>query len=327
MIARTIVAATAVSAGLLVLFVARDIVHARSSVTGMVSAPQEPVFRLEAVTVRLDVEVTRGDAVVAGLDASDFAVRDNGVPQQVEVALITGTHAIVAIDTSGSVDGPVLAQQKEAVLEVLSRLDDRDRVSIVAFADHVRVLARASDEGGSLGRLVAPLRAGGGTALHDALVVATSLAALDERPAVLLLFTDGGDTVSWAPASRAVEQVRGHGVAVFPIVPPAASPTRRPGSDGILDPLQHPFWILPAPGDTERLLHRVAQTSGGAVVSTSAAPRLRETFARVLGAYRQRYILSYTPAGVGQGDGWHRVDVSLTRQRGTVRVREGYVSR
>ena len=42
--------------------------------------------------------------------------------------------------------------------------------------------------------------------------------------------------------------------------------------------------------------------------------------------YRARYVLSYTPIGVGREDGWHRIEVRLNNQRGVVRAREGYLS-
>jgi hypothetical protein len=38
---------------------------------------------------------------------------------------------------------------------------------------------------------------------------------------------------------------------------------------------------------------------------------------------RNRYLLSYSPAGVSK-DGWHRLDVRLRNRRGAVRARAGY---
>ena len=50
--------------------------------------------------------------------------------------------------------------------------------------------------------------------------------------------------------------------------------------------------------------------------------RLADTFAAILAQYRQRYLLSFTPAGVGRR-GWHRLDVRLRTRPGTVVAREG----
>lgn len=305
------------------------VVAAIGALFGVEMAAQQPApsFRSRAEIVRLEVGVRRGDTPLDGLTAADFDVRDNGVPQRVlSAGPIRGAHVIVAIDVSGSVAGEVLVQEKEAVLEVLSRLTPDDRASVVAFDDRVRVLARVSTEAALLGSVVAPLRAGGGTALHDALVVAASLAREDARPAVVLLFTDGGDSSSWASAHRALDHLRRHEVVVFPIVPASAraADLRRRGTDSIVDPLAHPFWLAPGPGDTERLLDAVARLSGGEVVMARASARLLETFAEVLGSYRRRYVLSFEPAGVTQGDGWHRLEVKVPRQRVSVSARAGY---
>ncbi len=285
-----------------------------------------PTFTSQAERVRLEVGVRRGDSPLEGLDARDFDVRDNGIPQQLLSAEpLRGAHVIAAIDVSGSVDGDVLDQEKEAVLEVLARLTPDDRASVVAFADDVRLLARVSTDGAMLGHDVAPLRAGGGTALHDALVVASSLAREDERPAVVLLFTDGGDSSSWASALRTLEHLRRHDAVVFPIVPAANRPTGpRRGTDSILDPLVHPFWIAPGPGDSERLLDQAARVTGGEVVTARASARLLETFADVLDRYRQRYVLSFEPTGVARDDGWHRLEVRVPGQRVSVTARNGY---
>lgn len=44
---------------------------------------------------------------------------------------------------------------------------------------------------------------------------------------------------------------------------------------------------------------------------------------KVLEEFRQRYLLSYSPAGVARG-GWHRLEVRLKGRRRTVKARPGY---
>ena len=62
-------------------------------------------------------------------------------------------------------------------------------------------------------------------------------------------------------------------------------------------------------------LDAIAEASGGEV--------LRDTFRRILQAFRSRYILAYTPTGVAAG-GFHRLDVRVKRRGLTVKARPGY---
>jgi hypothetical protein len=47
-------------------------------------------------------------------------------------------------------------------------------------------------------------------------------------------------------------------------------------------------------------------------------------FQAILREYRQRYIISFTPTGVGSGDGWHDLEVRVKRRGATVRARTRY---
>jgi hypothetical protein len=58
----------------------------------------------------------------------------------------------------------------------------------------------------------------------------------------------------------------------------------------------------------------VAQSSGG----------LERLFARIVGEFRTRYLLTYTPRDVDKG-GWHPIEVKLKHKRGKVTARRGYL--
>jgi len=49
---------------------------------------------------------------------------------------------------------------------------------------------------------------------------------------------------------------------------------------------------------------------------------LPATFERIVGEFRQRYLLSYMPSGVEGG--WHAIDVTRRNSRGQVTARRGY---
>jgi VWFA-related protein len=289
-----------------------------------VRARQEPQFRTVVDVVTVDVFAHRDRQPLEGLAAQDFEVRDNGVVQQIDaVGTTDSAHVIVGLDLSGSVDGEVLGQLRAAVRLVTRQLTPDDRLSIFTFADRLRVLLRAAPPDDRVDRLLDDVRVGGSTTLHDALVLGSTLSLADERPAVLLLFTDGEDTASWTTTGRALDVLRRTNVVVYTVG--AGLPGALLASSATLY-MQHPARVYPTAGDTLFLLDQAARTTGGEFLRVGREDRLTETFARILAQYRRRYLLSFTPAGVASG-GWHRLDVRLRGRKGTAVAREGYVSR
>lgn len=284
-----------------------------------------PSFRTVTDVVTIDAFAHRDRKPLSGLTRDDFVVRDNGVVQQIDALGTTDSaHVIIGLDLSGSVDGETLERLRTAVRVLMRRLTAADRISLFTFADRIRVLVRAGEPGAGMDTVLDQLTASGSTTLHDAIVLGTALARADGRPAVFLLFTDGHDTGSWNTARRALEALRYGSVVVYPVgagLPDVLSTT------GASDYFNQPTWLAPLPGDTLRLLQEVAARTGGEFLRVSRLDRLDDTFSTILARYRQRYLLSFTPTGVKTGDGWHRIEVKLRTQPGTIVAREGYMAR
>lgn len=288
---------------------------------------QQPTFRATADAVNVDVLAVRGRQPIKGLTADDFVLTDNGVVQQLAAVDVPGqTHVIVVLDVSASVQGDTLVRLQNAARALMRSLGDDDRASVVAFSDRVRVLSRAATPADAAAALDAPPPASGGTALHDALVVASALSFADTRPSVVLAFTDGADTSSATGAAALLNTLQATNTVVFTV---AAGLERT-----WFDTREHrpsPYlasetWLGAQAADAPRLLDRVAALTGGTFVQVDRITDLEETFRASLARYRARYVLSYTPTGVGREDGWHRIQVRLKNQRGDVQAREGYLA-
>jgi Ca-activated chloride channel family protein len=273
--------------------------------------------------VTIDAFAHRDRQPLIGLRATDFIVRDNGVEQRIDALNTTDSaHVIIGLDLSGSVSGEVLEQLRSGVRAVTRQLTSRDRVSLFTFADGLHVLARAQEPHASLDQALVQMRAGGSTTLNDAVVLGSTLARIDERPAVFLLFTDGEDTASWTTASRTLDVLRRTDVVVYPIgaglAPALIGPLATPY-------FEHPAWIAPTGSDSLRMLQTLADASGGEFLRVRRDARLAETFAGILAQYRTRYLLSFAPTAAGDGK-WHRLEVRLRNRPGTVVAREGYMA-
>lgn len=255
------------------------------------------VFRSGVDAVAVDVSVMRGNVPVTGLAAEDFIVSDNGAAQQ--VALVESgslpLEITLVLDTSASVSGPRLDGLVSAGQGLLRRLQPGDKVALVTFSHHVQLRADMGTPARQVGAAMASLVGNGATAMRDAAFLALDgVTHGNGARSLVLLFSDGRDTVSWLSREQTIETARTSN-AVIHIV--------HFGRD--------PF------------LGELAGITGGRTWSASKDKQLEELFTRVLDEMRARYVLRYTPVGP-RTTGWHKIEVKLKGKRGEVTARPGY---
>ena len=79
-------------------------------------------------------------------------------------------------------------------------------------------------------------------------------------------------------------------------------------------------------GGSPHFLRDVAEETGGKVLEVRSNDRLEAAFVQILEEFRQRYLLSYSPAGATK-PGWHKIEVRVKRRGVTVKARPGYFAR
>jgi Ca-activated chloride channel homolog len=273
----------------------------------------QPVFRAGTELVRIDALVSDDGVPVEGLTATDFEVRDNRVAQTVAaIATIESVQLGVVLDASGSMTGERMALARRATSDLLGRLTQADRFSVVAFGDQVGIVANRGTSVAKTVTALESLQAGGGTALLDATFAGILAADGGDGPKLLLVLTDGGNNASWLQAGAVVDAARRHETAVYPV---AVNPDRRW--------LSRVSWLRRT-SDSLALLQVIADQTGGRQVDAGWDRSLGEVFQAILREYRKRYIISFTPTGVGSGDGWHDLEVRVKRRGATVRARTRY---
>jgi VWFA-related protein len=279
---------------------------------------QEPMsFEAAVELVRIDVVVERGGRWVEGLGAGDFEVLDNGVPQQVEVlgpgSVEAAVHAVLVLDTSGSTAGERLDKLRAASRAFLGGLDERDTASLLGASERLDLVSELEHDRLALYRALEGAKAGGATALHDAIFLGLTLADPRVGRPVLLVFTDGADNVSWMDAEPVSAMSRRTEAVVYVI-------------------LETPQLLQVAAlghyrvDDDTRFLLDVAEDSGGRLWHARSLDDLSTDFLRVLDEVRHRYVLRYQPKGVEAG-GWHDLQVRLVGTSANVRARRGYERR
>lgn len=275
-------------------------------------AAQQQIFRATETLVYADVSVTKANAPVAGLAASDFDVVDNGVPQQIEsVAIETAPIDLtLVVDLSGSVV-PDIKSFRDDVRKIGARLQRSDRIRLVAFSTNVEEVSPMQPSTTPLP--VDSLKSGGATRLNDAVLYGLAWPPQAGRRHLVVVFTDGEDTSSVlddhsVPAVASRSNALLHLVLTTPHVSGAPMP-------------------MAARTSTPRLiasrdaLIEAAKQTGGDVHRLGDAVK---AFEQILADFRQSYVIYYSPQGV-ERTGWHDIAVRVrTPGQFTVRARKGY---
>jgi VWFA-related protein len=269
---------------------------------GVAAAGQTPTFSTRTDVVRLDVLVTDGTQPITGLEARDFEVLDNGVPQQVELIAFEDAplNVVLALDMSRSVSGLKLVQLRSAAQMVIGSLAARDKGALLSFASTVFSRVPLTDDRGRLIDALAATPTSGDTAVIDASYGAIVLSESDAGRPIVMIFSDGVDTASFLTAESVLNTTQRSDAVVYAV---ATSDSRR-----------------------DRFLEELCLNTGGRLVDVRSSGEFRQTFLGLLREFRHRYLLSYRPTGAAQ-PGWHALDVRVKDRPATIKVRPGYFRR
>jgi VWFA-related protein len=260
---------------------------------------QQATFSVRREAVRVDVLVTDRGKVVTGLGAADFEVRDNGVLQAVDLVSFQQIplNVILAFDSSASVSGERLTHLQTAGRALLDRLNKDDRSALLTFSHTLLLREGLTGETARMREAISGVRPFGDTALVDGAYAAIMLEPSDGGRNLLLIFSDGLDTASWLTPERVLDSAKRSDIVVYGV-----------SSRGLED---------------AAFLEDLTELTGGATLKIESTKDLSAAFLKILDEFRQRYLISYSPAGVPR-DGWHRLDVRVKGRRVTVKSRTGY---
>jgi len=292
---------------------------------GAAADRQQAVFRAATDVVAVDVSVRDRARVVTGLRAADFELRDNGVVQEV-TDVSYGRLPIdvtVALDVSFSVTGRLLDQLSRAIGQLMADLGPDDRLKLVTFNMRVRRVVDFTRDRAAVEAAVRAAAAGGGTSILDTVSVCLVSAGPPDRRQLVVLFTDGADSMSVTDASTLEAVGQRANTALTVVTPTVGTPmatVRLPGaslSSGVTFSVPE---VRP-----QQTLRRVSADTGGVVIPFNPAGQdLTTTFRRALEEFRSSYVVHFSPRGV-ERTGYHELSVGI-RGRGnlTVRARKGY---
>jgi Ca-activated chloride channel homolog len=270
-------------------------------------------FKVDVRLVRLLATVKDANGrLVGGLNKEDFEVSDRGARQTIalfERQTAQPLSVAILLDASGST-GRELPYQVSSVVKFGRSLfgegDPKDRASLYTFNWEVRQVTPFGRDPGLMEKRLRSVKSEAGTSLYDAIVLSSGdLAGLEGRK-VMIIVTDGGDTISTKTFHESVEAAQRADAVVYAIlvVPVKNDPGRNVGGENALEIL-------------------TTQT-GGRVLYPSELKRIDDAFGEILRDLRTQYLIGYYPSGVpASKERFHNVEVK-TKSGLRVSTRSGY---
>jgi Ca-activated chloride channel homolog len=263
-------------------------------------SPPESASTLKVDVKLVNVYVTVTDAhggPIGGLKKGNFTVKEDGKDQTIAVFDKESAAPIsiaLAIDTSLSTRHDLPLEQASAKRFAKDILRPVDALSVFGFSE---VVLQSTSYTSDLKRIddgIDHIRLGAATAMYDAVYLAAR--SLDRRQGrkVLVLITDGGDTVSkmdYKEAVRAAEEAEALVYSII-VVPIENSAGRETGG--------------------EHALIQLAEDTGGKYYYATSMSQLDDAFHQISDELRTQYLLAYYPSQRLSDSQFRRIEVSVS---------------
>lgn len=270
------------------------------------SAPVEaPAESQDDTTIRVDVKlvnvfVTITDEhgrPISNLAKENFQVFEDGQTQKISVFDKQSglpLSIVVAIDTS-------LSTRKDLPLELASArrfahaiLRPIDALAVYGFNEVVDQAVPFTDDLRTIDRGIEHLPMGAATALYDAIYLGSQSLEGRQGRKVMVIITDGGDTVSRTDYQEALRATQISEAIVYSIivVPIEASAGRDTGG--------------------EHALIQLSEDTGGKYFYATTLPELDRAFRSISDELRTQYLLAYYPSRRIADSDFRRIEVKVT---------------
>jgi VWFA-related protein len=301
--------------------------------------PAQSGTRITTTVNLVDVLFTvlnRRNKLVSDLDKQDFRIFDDNVSQdiryfskQTDLPLRIG----MLLDTSNSIRDRLKFEQDAATSFLFSVIRrTKDQAFVMTFDDQPNVLQTFTDDAGRLRDEIVNTRAGGGTAVYDAIyeACAKELSHPPRPPGdqpdvvrrVMILISDGDDNLSNHTRAEAIEMAQRTSVVIYTI----STSTQ---------------WIQLSQTDPSKLADRkthltegdqilrdLAEETGGRAFFPYHVDDLDQSFQDIGDELRNQYSIAYNPTN-GTLDGrYHKIRIEVPDHKGyQVRARRGYFAK
>jgi len=306
-------------------------------------APQEQETQ-KAPTIKIPVNLVdvlftvldRRNKLISGLEKQDFKVLDDNQQQDIRYFAKQSDLPLrigMLLDTSNSIRDRLKFEQDAAnnfLFSVLRR--NRDEAFLMTFDDEPQVIQAFTGDTGKLRDQIMRMRAGGGTAVYDAIYQA----CVDElshppRPPgdqpdvvrrVMILISDGEDNLSTHTRSEAIEMAQRTSVVIYTI---STSTQWITLDDPSKEKSGNRKYHLT---EGDKVLQDLADETGGRSFYPYHVDDLDQSFQDIGEELRNQYSLAYNPTNHQLDGRYHKIKIEVPDHKGyQVRARRGYYAR
>jgi Ca-activated chloride channel family protein len=273
-----------------------------------------PTLKVDVKLVNVYVTVTNAQGgPVAGLKKENFTLQEDGREQT--IAVFDKESAVplsiaLAIDTSLSTRHDLPLEQASAKRFARAIMRPVDALSVFGFSETVLQSTSYTSDLKRIDDGIDHIRLGAATALFDAVFLASRSLGHRQGRKVLVLITDGGDTVSkmdYKDAVRAAEEAESIVYSII-VVPIENSAGRETGG--------------------EHALIQISEDTGGKYYYATSMSQLDDAFRQISDELRTQYLLAYYPSQRTSNSQFRRIEVGVAGPPDSasyrVRHRAGY---
>jgi Ca-activated chloride channel homolog len=280
--------------------------------------------------------LNRRNKLVPDLEKADFKIFDDKAPQEIryfskqtDLPLRIG----MLLDTSNSIRDRLKFEQDASTNFLFSVLrHNKDEAFVMTFDDEPQVIQKFTGDAGALRDEIFKTRAGGGTAIYDAIYSAcfNELSHPPRPPGdqpdvvrrVMILISDGDDNLSTRTRAEAIEMAQRASVVIYTI----STSTQ---------------WIALSQTDPNKAVDRknhlttgdeilkdLAEETGGRAFFPYHVDDLDQSFQDIGDELRNQYSIAYSPTNYVMDGRYHKIRIETPDHKGyQVRARRGYFAR
>jgi VWFA-related protein len=273
---------------------------------------------------------------VPDLEKGDFKVFDDKSPQEIryfskqtDLPLRIG----MLLDTSNSIRDRIKFEQDASVSFLFSVLRrNKDEAFVMTFDDEPQVIQPFTGNTGALRDQIMKTRAGGGTAIYDA-VYEACVKELSHPPRppgdqpdivrrVMILISDGEDNLSTHTRTEAIEMAQRTSVVIYTISTSTQWVSLEETDRNKVGDRKYHLT------DGDQILQGLAEETGGRSFFPYHVDDLDQSFQDIGDELRSQYSIAYLPTNYVMDGRYHKIRIEVPEHKGfQVRARRGYFAR